>query len=217
MASKTSNVWVAAGDGDLERVRHLVEVESVNPNAPDEFTYTPMHAAASYGHLDLLEYLISKGGDVNVVDSDGDTPLYTVENIETARFLVQHGAAIDRRNSEGISPIEHLREEFGAVANYLQSVASPSLPPLPTVPQPSQREQEVVSEELTAALMASVAEIMQKAEEEGRDPDEELRRLVGQTVLEGVTTGYEMTEAVPEEDERRGELDETPSKRTKNA
>lgn len=41
------------------------------------------------------------GGDVNVTDSDGDTPLYVVENIETAKWLTDHGAVIDRQNLEG--------------------------------------------------------------------------------------------------------------------
>ena len=40
---------------------------------------------------------------MNVADNDGDTPLYTVESIRVARFLVEHGAVIDRRNKEGIS------------------------------------------------------------------------------------------------------------------
>ena len=40
---------------------------------------------------------------MNIADSDGDTPLYTVENLETARFLVQHGAVVARHNNEGIS------------------------------------------------------------------------------------------------------------------
>jgi hypothetical protein len=40
---------------------------------------------------------------VNVEDGDGDTPIYTVENVETARFLVDHGAVLDRQNSEGVS------------------------------------------------------------------------------------------------------------------
>ncbi|KAF7312310.1 Ankyrin [Mycena indigotica] len=209
----TKNLWIAAGDGDLNRVRHLIEQESLSPNAPDEFTYTPMHAAASYGHLHVLEYLISKGGDVNVEDNDNDTPIYTVENVETARFLVDHGAILERRNSEGLSPIEHLQEEFSEVANYLRSLVSPSSDPLPIVHQPSQREQDVVSEELTSALMASVAEIMRKAEEEGRDPDDELRRLVGETVLESVSTGYDMSETV--EEDRRDRVDETPTKKAK--
>ena len=33
---------------------------------------------------------------------------------------------------------------------------------------------------------------MERAEAEGRDPEEELRQVVGRTVLEGVSTGYGM-------------------------
>lgn len=42
--------------------------------------------------------------------------------------------------------------------------------------------------------MQGVQEIMQRAEAEGRDPDPELRVLVGRTVLEGVATGYGMSQ-----------------------
>lgn len=52
------------------------------------------------------------GGDVNVTDDDGDTPLYTVENVETARFLVDNGAIVNRQNLEGVSvsirPVPHV-------------------------------------------------------------------------------------------------------------
>ena len=43
------------------------------------------------------------GGNVNVTDGDDDTPLYVVENIETARWLVEHGAIVQRINHEGLS------------------------------------------------------------------------------------------------------------------
>ncbi|KAJ7903606.1 hypothetical protein B0H14DRAFT_2665580 [Mycena olivaceomarginata] len=173
-----------------------------------------MHAAASYGQLQVLEYLISRGGDVNVEDGDGDTPIYTVENVETARFLVDHGAVLDRQNSEGVSPIDHLQEEFSEVANYLQSIASPaSAPTIEVLQQPSQREQDLASEQLTSALMSSVEDIMQRAEAEGRDPEEELRQIVSRTVLEGVVTGYAMSE--PVEDDRGADINETPTKKPK--
>ena len=61
------------------------------------------HAAASYGHLDLLEYLISKGGDINISDEDGDTPIFTVESVDVARWMVEHGAKVDVQNNEGQS------------------------------------------------------------------------------------------------------------------
>ncbi|EEB93894.1 hypothetical protein MPER_07392, partial [Moniliophthora perniciosa FA553] len=54
MANK--NIWVAAGDGDLERVKVLKHT-ATNPNAPDPFTYTPMYEA-------------SLRGNVNITDSD---------------------------------------------------------------------------------------------------------------------------------------------------
>ena len=43
------------------------------------------------------------GGDVNITDEDGDTPLYTVETIETARWLIEHGARYDHVNAEGLT------------------------------------------------------------------------------------------------------------------
>lgn len=62
-----------------------------------------MHAAASYAHLELLNYLLSVGGDVNLTDDDGDTPLYTCESVEAARWLVEHGADAGHKNEEGMT------------------------------------------------------------------------------------------------------------------
>ncbi|VDB88420.1 unnamed protein product [Peniophora sp. CBMAI 1063] len=206
MTSVLKNIWVAAGDGDLARVQHLVEVEGLSPNAPDPHTYTPMHAAASYGHLDLLEYLVSHGGNVNVTDEDGDTPLYTVENVETATWLVQHGATVERQNSEGISPAEHLDEDFPDVASYLRSLSTTAttntvsndamVPTIPVGPQPSQHAQEAASALLTENLLARASDIVARAEAEGRDPEAELREVVGEAVIAGVRAGYGFAEDV---------------------
>ncbi|KEP52195.1 ankyrin [Rhizoctonia solani 123E] len=182
LADANKNIWIAAGDGDLERVKILVEEQGVSPNAADDVIgYTPMHAASSYGHIQILTYLISKGGDVNVTDEEGDTPLFTAETVAVAQFLVENGALVDVRNSEGISPIEAVEEDFPDVAEYLQSRSG-----LPTSTQSSQeREHEDASEELTAELIAQTEEIITRAEREGRDPHDELTELVGRTVLGG--------------------------------
>ncbi|KAG2133651.1 uncharacterized protein EDB93DRAFT_1093111 [Suillus bovinus] len=208
------NIWVAAGDGDLLRVRvrnlssltvGLIRfLPATSPNAPDEFTYTPMHAAASYGQLETLAYLFSQGGDVNITDEDGDTPLYVVEDTETAQWLLDHGSTLDHRNNDGASvrelgytqPIEYLQENFPEIAAYLQSRLNPSsctIPEAVSPSRPSQYQQNIATESLTSSLMQSVHDIMQRSEADGRDPDEELRQVVGRTVLEGVIAGYEMT------------------------
>ncbi|KAL4064526.1 ankyrin repeat-containing domain protein [Scleroderma citrinum] len=211
--SRKKNIWVAAGDGDLPRVQELVEQESLSPNAPDPFTYTPMHAAASYGHIQVLAYLVNHGGNVNITDEDGDTPLYTVENIDTAQWLVSHGAIVDRRNNEGVSPVEHLEEDFPDVAAFLRSqmTGNSILPSEPPVSLPSEHQQETASERLTSALMLSVQDIIQRADADGRDPDEDLRKVVSQTVLGGVMAGYQMSNETDQEPRRES----GPAKRLK--
>lgn len=205
-----TNIWVAAGDGDLGRVRELIEHQSTPPNVPDSFTYTPMHAAASYGHLDVLTYLISRGGDVNVTDEDGETPLYTVENIETAQFLVDHGADPALRNNEGLTPADFLREDFPRVAAYLDSLTTSLATDTPDekylMVQPSQHSQEVASEHLTSSLMNQLRDIAQKGEEvgDGSHGEEELRRVVRDAVLDGMVTGYSMVNG-DDDTETRGE------------
>ncbi|KAI0049762.1 hypothetical protein FA95DRAFT_1556459 [Auriscalpium vulgare] len=144
------------------------------------------HAAASYGHLHVLDFLISRGGDVNVADSDGDTPLYTVENLQTAQFLVDHGALVNRANNDGLSPADALADDFPDVAAYLAASTGPAHA------QPSQHSQEAASEQLTSSLMRDVEDIMTRAEAEGRDPDAELRAAVERTVVQGVVSGYSM-------------------------
>ena len=59
------------------------------------------HAAASYHHFELLEYLLSVGGDINLPDEEGETPLFTVESVEAARWLNVRGADPARENEEG--------------------------------------------------------------------------------------------------------------------
>jgi hypothetical protein len=120
-ASASKNIWVASSDGDFDRVKvsppsisptsftlkltlqFLIENEGLSPNIPDPNSYTPMHAAASYAHTELLEYLISVGGDINLRDDDGDTPLYVVETVEMARWMIERGADWSVVNEEGLS------------------------------------------------------------------------------------------------------------------
>ncbi|KAG2017901.1 ankyrin repeat domain-containing protein 50, variant 2 [Coprinopsis cinerea AmutBmut pab1-1] len=164
------------------------------------------HAAASYGHIDILDYLISKGGDVNVTDDDGDTPLYTVENVETARYLVERGAVVDRRNLEGVSPIEYLSDDFEEVAAYLQTKSS--LPPpssQPSSTNPSQHAQDAASEQLTSELMASVHEIMQRGEQDGCDVDSQLAQAVTRAVLGGVEAGYQLADGTTDSERQRNQ------------
>ena len=75
------NQWIAASDGDIDRVRAFLSRPGASVNAADENGYTCAHAAASYGHATLLGHLLgarallAAGADAEAKNGDGATPL----------------------------------------------------------------------------------------------------------------------------------------------
>ena len=120
-----SNIWVAAADNEVDVVKRNLE-SGVKPDIKDPNGYTPIHAAASYGHIELLRYLVAQGGDINVQDNEGDTPLHHVEDVASARALVeQFGADWKIKNGDGQTAAEYIEEddEYPEVVEYLRSLA----------------------------------------------------------------------------------------------
>ena len=85
-----SNIWIAAADNQRQIVEHYITSGEFTPNSKDPNGYTPIHAAASYGHINLLQYLIDNGGDINIQDNEGDTPLHHVEDVKSAKYLIEN-------------------------------------------------------------------------------------------------------------------------------
>lgn len=120
-----NNIWIAASDGRLDTVKEYIS-KGQSANDADPNGYTPIHAAASYGHVELLKYLIQEaGGDINITDADGDTPLHTVESAKVARFMIEElGADSKIKNDEGQTALQKIEEEdeFPEVLEYLKSL-----------------------------------------------------------------------------------------------
>lgn len=93
-------------------------------NGLDENGYSAIHAAASYNHVAVLDTLIQRGGNPNLEDFDGDTPLYVAETRDMVAHLVRHGAHVAHRNKEGKTALEHHIEEdeFPDVVAALQTL-----------------------------------------------------------------------------------------------
>lgn len=120
-----TNIWVAVADENTEAVLHHLDSGAFTPNSKDPNGYTPLHAAASYGNIELLKLLVSRGGDINIQDAEGDTPLHYTEDMKTARFMVEELKADYRiKNEEGHTAYEHIEEEdeFPELARYLKSL-----------------------------------------------------------------------------------------------
>ncbi|VDM40703.1 unnamed protein product [Toxocara canis] len=69
MAERLS--WIIK-NGDLEGVQRSINESNVNTMIEGRY---PIHYAADYGHTDIVQYLLSKGADVNVLDVHGITAL----------------------------------------------------------------------------------------------------------------------------------------------
>lgn len=90
------------------RVIPLCKHGASSPKYPTSYTSTLIyfvfsfrHAAASYGEMEVLEYLLSIGGNISLLDEDGDTPLLVSEKPEIFARLVAAGADPHAKNTEG--------------------------------------------------------------------------------------------------------------------
>lgn len=66
-------LWPAAAEGDLDRIRHLLDRHDVNVR--DGYGYTALHYAARAGHLRVVEFLLENGAEV-LSTNGGATPAH---------------------------------------------------------------------------------------------------------------------------------------------
>lgn len=104
----------------LARLREQPSLASVK----DEHGYSLLHAASSYGQQELARALVKDFGvSPNIVDEDGETPLFAAETVLVARLLVEElGIDINHENNDGVTAGQKILadEEFDDVANYLK-------------------------------------------------------------------------------------------------
>lgn len=88
------DVWSAAGHGQLEVLRGLLDADPSLVSAPGGDGETPLHFAKT---PEVAALLIERGAELESRDLDHEsTPLqYQIGNPEVARLLVEHGAKPD--------------------------------------------------------------------------------------------------------------------------
>jgi ankyrin repeat protein len=92
----------------------------------DSHGYSLLHAATSYGHIQLATALIKDFGiDANIRDEDDETALFNAETVEMAKELLVLGVSIDAKNGEGQTAAEKLadEDEEPMVAAFLRQAA----------------------------------------------------------------------------------------------
>jgi ankyrin repeat protein len=96
----SGSVQEAAGRGDLNAVRRLVENDKVDINRTYLQGGSALQTAAREGHYEIVVYLVSKGADVNARDGNDTTALHEASingNTRIVEFLLSRGADVDAR------------------------------------------------------------------------------------------------------------------------
>ncbi|CAO3688619.1 unnamed protein product [Rhizopus microsporus] len=169
------NLWVAAGDGQLDRVKELIE-GGMDVNSHDQFGYTAMHAAVSYNQIEIVKYLLDKGADVNQ------------RQWKWHRILLDCGADPKKVNENGFTPaLTAFQEGWKEVAEYLANITKEVLPTGDLEEMSlANVEHDNNDEDYDPEVANKMQEIINKIEEQGGEfaNEEELREMVTKMLLE---------------------------------
>lgn len=121
---KQDRLLAAVWDNDLETIAALRE-ELGDPDGRSDLGDTAMHEAARLGRIEVLDYLLLNGANIDVRDGRQQTPLHvairnvaasrtgrhvdyglqpTDEGLTVVRLLLDHGAGLDVVDADGKTP-----------------------------------------------------------------------------------------------------------------
>ena len=101
-------LYYAARLGFRDLAEHLIAEHPEQVNSLGGAYITPMHVAASKGHVEILSVLLEHGADLEGKGAYSHSPLHeaTFEGkVEAMRYLLDHGANVDAQDDDGWTPL----------------------------------------------------------------------------------------------------------------
>ncbi|XP_020610878.1 uncharacterized protein LOC110049425 [Orbicella faveolata] len=104
---------------DYNEVKNLLE-KGANPNFVTsnliDGTSTPFHSAVRGNKVNIVRCMLECGANVNLVDEDGDSPLfsavYNTTDPEIRNLLLENGANVNQVNNAGNTALLHMLEGY---------------------------------------------------------------------------------------------------------
>ncbi|MDH4240830.1 MAG: ankyrin repeat domain-containing protein [Phycisphaerae bacterium] len=134
----------AAQNGDLPAVKSLIEQGTPVDHPCDFNRWTALHAAAHKGNVEIAEYLLKQGANVDVKDKDGYTPLHNTadsflkgfprkrteaDRNRIAALLLKYGAHVNATINHGDTPLHRaaITNNVALVQLLLENGADPNI------------------------------------------------------------------------------------------
>lgn len=119
LATLSAVVFTSCGGTNDERAS---ESQSASETAEQGLRVSPesFRDSVARGDYKTLDLLLEAGHDISALDNDGAPALFYAPDVETAQFLVEHGADVDQESDAGLTTL-WLAVENGrtAVAKFL--------------------------------------------------------------------------------------------------
>jgi ankyrin repeat protein len=105
------NLLHAAVASNNHHVADVLLSKNININQQDYEGLTPLHYAATYSNARMAEKVIKAGGDLKIVDQNGNSPLWAgVFNAKgdygVVDLLIRNSADPHQKNKHGLSPLD---------------------------------------------------------------------------------------------------------------
>ncbi|UYV66639.1 TNKS2, partial [Cordylochernes scorpioides] len=104
----------AAKKGNLARVMRLVTRDNINCRDSQGRNSTPLHLAAGYNNIEVVEFLLEHGADVNVQDKGGLIPLHNASSyghVDIAALLIKHHTEVNATDRWGYTPLHEAAQK----------------------------------------------------------------------------------------------------------
>ncbi len=104
----------AAKKGNLTRVQKLLSPDNINCRDSQGRNSTPLHLAAGYNNLEVAEFLLENGADVNAQDKGGLIPLHNASSyghLDIAALLIRYNTVVNATDKWGFTPLHEAAQK----------------------------------------------------------------------------------------------------------
>lgn len=106
----TGKVHKACASGDIQQFKALTDRDKRLLVQRDQNGWTPLHYAACYNHIDIVEHILQRGINVNILNNYQRTPLHIAcekGHKEVAELLLKRGAVPKLYDYFGKTPFQY--------------------------------------------------------------------------------------------------------------